>query len=48
LVDQLSANTDGTILACPNCGSSYITPGVKTTNIFVGADAGNLSAQNEK
>lgn len=38
LVEELSVkpifNTDGSILACPKCGSSHITPGVKTTNIF--------------
>jgi len=38
IVNHISAqpirNNDGTFLACPNCGSSHITPGVKTTNLF--------------
>jgi hypothetical protein len=38
LLDHVSMqpikNSDGTVLACPNCGSSHVTPGVKTTNIW--------------
>lgn len=39
ILEHISAqpiqNDDGTFLACPKCGSSHITPGVKTTT-FVG------------